>query len=733
MTTPAKPSGLKPPSKLAKPQTGIPRPSSLQPAVKVEETVAKSARRAGLSPTDAANHAEKNVKVVPQTAPAANGSKDNFKVGDRVIVSGTKHGRIQFIGETQFATGDWAGVVLDEPIGKNDGSVNGVRYFQCEAKRGVFARPDKLVLESTATNGTKKPSGSGLMRPAGLPSAPRMGTKVASPRGPVSKDGKTPIGTSALAQDDSDNTGLKVGDRVLVSGTKLGILRFVGATEFAKGEWAGVELDDEMGKNDGAVAGTRYFQCRPKYGLFAPVHKVAKVHTQSSSLVESARSRRSNSSSSLSSMGSRNYGLNASSGSIMTSKSSELRKISTPQKSSIAKPSTTRRLSKLKRPEGKISRSSSQNSLLSDADSVDLNENIKENKEEAEHEIALLKLRHEKYVRDSEDNLETVKSLLESADREKVQILQQLEEERRKVEDYQFRLEEATINSSDMKAEYEGGSEKMKELEASLKVESDKAAKFLQDIDDLKNQIENKDFKIAELETEMSTFTEQMDVMKNELEESKEQIRRFESNQKDNDQTTQQLETKISRISELETLVEELEKTKAEQKMNLVSLEQKLKEETTSKEDLDSIVKDLREKLTAKEASLDSTSSSLSDIKSSLADLERRFQASESKCEQLTEDKRKLEGEIAELIKNSGNSSEQLSSMNEELRAKDRRIEELQQEISEASQKVSKLSDDLNQSQEDANDKISRLREKQDQETADHQKRTESLVHKPQA
>lgn len=71
----------------------------------------------------------------------------------------------------------------------------------------------------------------------------------------------------------------------------------------------------------------RYFQCRPKYGLFAPVHKVAKVHTQASNLAESARSRRSNSSSSLSSIGSRNYGLNASSGSIMTSKSSELRKV----------------------------------------------------------------------------------------------------------------------------------------------------------------------------------------------------------------------------------------------------------------------------------------------------------------------------------------------------------------------------------------------------------------------
>lgn len=43
---------------------------------------------------------------------------DSFKIGDRVWVSGTKPGTIAYIGETKFAPGDWAGVVLDEPIGK---------------------------------------------------------------------------------------------------------------------------------------------------------------------------------------------------------------------------------------------------------------------------------------------------------------------------------------------------------------------------------------------------------------------------------------------------------------------------------------------------------------------------------------------------------------------------------------------------------------------------------------
>ncbi|XP_076015502.1 CAP-Gly domain-containing linker protein 4 [Genypterus blacodes] len=70
--------------------------------------------------------------------------------------------------------------------------------------------------------------------------------------------------------------GIRLGDRVLIAGQKVGTLRFCGSTEFSGGLWAGVELDKAEGKNDGSVAGVQYFTCRLKHGIFAPLSKISK-------------------------------------------------------------------------------------------------------------------------------------------------------------------------------------------------------------------------------------------------------------------------------------------------------------------------------------------------------------------------------------------------------------------------------------------------------------------------
>lgn len=89
-------------------------------------------------------------KPNPKVAEVGDDFLGDFVVGERVWVNGVKPGVVQYLGETQFAPGQWAGVVLDDPVGKNDGAVGGVRYFECQALQGIFTRPSKLARQPTA-------------------------------------------------------------------------------------------------------------------------------------------------------------------------------------------------------------------------------------------------------------------------------------------------------------------------------------------------------------------------------------------------------------------------------------------------------------------------------------------------------------------------------------------------------------------------------------------------------
>ncbi|XP_014705905.1 CAP-Gly domain-containing linker protein 4 isoform X1 [Equus asinus] len=79
--------------------------------------------------------------------------------------------------------------------------------------------------------------------------------------------------------------GLKLGDRVVIAGQKVGTLRFCGTTEFASGQWAGIELDEPEGKNNGSVGKVQYFKCAPKYGIFAPLSKISKAKDRRRNIV----------------------------------------------------------------------------------------------------------------------------------------------------------------------------------------------------------------------------------------------------------------------------------------------------------------------------------------------------------------------------------------------------------------------------------------------------------------
>ncbi|BFZ54918.1 hypothetical protein PYCC9005_001955 [Savitreella phatthalungensis] len=72
-------------------------------------------------------------------------------VGARCKVDGDagRLGTVAFVGhvpEIPAGGGLWIGVVYDEPVGKNDGSINGTRYFQTKPNHGGFLRPGKVLV-----------------------------------------------------------------------------------------------------------------------------------------------------------------------------------------------------------------------------------------------------------------------------------------------------------------------------------------------------------------------------------------------------------------------------------------------------------------------------------------------------------------------------------------------------------------------------------------------------------
>ncbi|TKR87649.1 hypothetical protein L596_012016 [Steinernema carpocapsae] len=108
--------------------------------------------------------------------------------------------------------------------------------------------------------------------------------------------------------------GFDIGDRVLCGNGKAGIARYLDTTEFAAGIWAGIELTQGLGKNDGSVQGKRYFECDHPKGLFILANKVTKAptaapsryavrHTKTSALRQAGGLQRMGSQESLNSIG----------------------------------------------------------------------------------------------------------------------------------------------------------------------------------------------------------------------------------------------------------------------------------------------------------------------------------------------------------------------------------------------------------------------------------------------
>ncbi|XP_026969278.1 CAP-Gly domain-containing linker protein 4 isoform X1 [Sagmatias obliquidens] len=271
-----------------------------------------------------------------------------LKLGDRVVIARQKVGTLRFCGTTEFASGQWAGIELDEPEGKNNGSVGKVQYFKCAPKYGIFAPLSKIskakdrrkntahtpptkavplvrsqkidvahvtskVHTGLMTSKKDSASESTLSLPPGeeLKTGPEKDVtllasvssssstsslehkqshsktlnasgnnkKTMSKSPSVSSRASAGLNSSAtsVASNARCEGELRLGDRVLVVGQRIGTVKFFGTTNFAPGYWYGIELDKPHGKNDGSVGGVQYFSCSPRYGIFAPPSRVQRV------------------------------------------------------------------------------------------------------------------------------------------------------------------------------------------------------------------------------------------------------------------------------------------------------------------------------------------------------------------------------------------------------------------------------------------------------------------------
>ncbi|RLV90931.1 Cell polarity protein alp11 [Spathaspora sp. JA1] len=92
-----------------------------------------------------------NYEVLQQKEQLENKEKiSTMKIGDRcriINIEGERRGVVKYIGKIDIidqGKSDWIGIEFDEPVGRNDGSINGVKIFEARNNHGSFVKPKQV-------------------------------------------------------------------------------------------------------------------------------------------------------------------------------------------------------------------------------------------------------------------------------------------------------------------------------------------------------------------------------------------------------------------------------------------------------------------------------------------------------------------------------------------------------------------------------------------------------------
>ncbi|CAL8326873.1 unnamed protein product [Boreogadus saida] len=322
---------------------------------------------------------------------------------------------------------------------------------------------------------------------------------------------------------------------------------------------------------------------------------------------------------------------------------------------------------------------------------------------EVQQELTSLRKGQDQYAMDTEAKLDQLRILVEAADKEKVELLNQLEEEKRKVEDLQFSVEEACITRGDLEAQSKLEHAHIKELEQSLLFEKTKAERLQRDLEDNRVATVSERSRIMELEREVADLQLRLRASKQTEGAAASLTQQQISSLKTHAQTQ---EKKISELSvDLESRCKELQSLEQD-KVSLEDQLNNLKHQLESVEDESKRAGKRVQELdnTIEQASADSQSDKEKgqrreqDFQQQMMQVKEESEKMSQTVEKLEQDKKELESQLEALTQHNSQYQEELSLSREQLC---REIEEL------------KLASQNTQPHEDSNSQPSDMKDRE--------------------